>query len=45
MQRSFTSNLALCATLSLAQASRLLLQYEIDGMDLGSYAVMTGSDE
>ena len=45
MQRNFTSNLALCATLTLAQASRLVVQQAIDNLDLTGFAVMTGGDE
>ena len=43
MQRNFTSNLALCATLSLAQASRLLQQQVYN--DIDTMGFMIGSDD
>ena len=42
MQRNFTSNLALCATLSLAQASRLLQQQVYN--DIDTVGTMIGDD-
>jgi hypothetical protein len=45
MQRNFTSNLALCATLSLAQASRLLQQDLINHMSLPEYGHMISNGD
>ena len=43
MQRNFASNLALCATLSQALASRLLMQEALEG--LNGYAFTSDSGE